>query len=297
MTSERKNEACPTVATILTPAERLRVDAAGDGTYRAIHRDAFTEVMRDVREGRASAVLLSVTRYERGDEDVGIHMVREIPRVPTVALLSQFTNTTPQALLTLGREGVRRVVDVRDPSGWRQLRACLMEDCGDEVQRRALSRLSSDLQGCAPDCWMFFEVLFSGSANISTVRRLAKGMHVLPSTLMSRFFRAGLPAPKRYLAMARLVRAAFLFENQGFSVANVANHLEYSSPQSFGRHIKTLLGISAVRFRHEHSGERMLERFHEELIAPYAVTLRGFRPLNATPQWMNGGGPSPEAKR
>ena len=40
---------------------------------------------------------------------------------------------------------------------------------------------------------------------------------------MSRFFRANLPAPKRYLALARLVRAAHLFENHGFSIANVSN--------------------------------------------------------------------------
>ena len=76
-----------------------------------------------------------------------------------------------------------------------------------------------------------FEALFLAPPKLSTVRQLSVQLGVLPSTLMSRFFRSGLPAPKRYLAEARLVRAARLFENPGFSIANVANHLDYSSPQ------------------------------------------------------------------
>ena len=95
---------------------------------------------------------------------------------------------------------------------------------------------------------------------------LARRLDVLPSTLMSRFFRARLPAPKRYLAMARLVRAARLFENPGFSVANVANHLDYSSPQSFGRHVRTLMDITAVQFRERYDGEGMLQHFRETLV-------------------------------
>jgi AraC-like DNA-binding protein len=97
---------------------------------------------------------------------------------------------------------------------------------------------------------------------------------------MSRFFRAGLPAPKRYLAMARLVRAAHLFENHGFSVANVANHLEYSSPQSFGRHVRTLLHVTAVEFRDRYDGAGMLDRFREELVIPHVAALRRLSPLS-----------------
>jgi AraC-like DNA-binding protein len=97
---------------------------------------------------------------------------------------------------------------------------------------------------------------------------------------MSRFFRAGLPAPKRFLAMARLVRAAHLFENRGFSVANVANHLEYSSPQSFGRHIRTILHITAVEFRDRYDGAGMFDRFRAELILPFVAPLRRLSPLS-----------------
>jgi AraC-like DNA-binding protein len=100
---------------------------------------------------------------------------------------------------------------------------------------------------------------------------------------MSRFFRADLPAPKQYLATARLVRAARLFENPGFSVANIANHLDYSSPQSFGRHVRTLMHMTAGQFRSRYDGEGMLEHFRLTLVLPHLERLRQLRPLD--PSW------------
>ena len=38
-------------------------------------------------------------------------------------------------------------------------------------------------------------------------------------------------------------------------MANVSNHLDYSSPQSFGRHVRTILRITAVEFRQRYDGE------------------------------------------
>ena len=118
---------------------------------------------------------------------------------------------------------------------------------------------------------------------MSTVRQLAHRLNVLPSTLMSRFFRARVPAPKRYLAFARLIRAARLFENPGLSISDVANHLDYSSPQSFGRHVRTLLHITAGEFRCTYDGERMLELFRRELVLPNIEPLCGLRPLAVRP--------------
>jgi AraC-like DNA-binding protein len=176
------------------------------------------------------------------------------------------------------------LIDVRDSTGWRQLRSALTDECGNTIQRLALGRLSHDLEGASTDCWRFFQALFLSPPHVCTVRKLARNLGVLPSTLMSRFFRARLPAPKRYLAMARLVRAAHLFENRGFSVANVANHLEYSSPQSFGRHVRTILRLTAVEFRERYDGAAMVDRFREELVLPYVAALRHLTPLAyATP--------------
>lgn len=274
----------PHVATVLTPLERIRVDAAGQGLYCSLHRDSVDDVMRDVREARAAAVVLSVNYCERSSTDPVATMVREFPRVPTVALLSELGPRTPQTLLSLGTSGVRRLIDVRDASGWRQLRSALTDECGSPLQRLALGKLGQDLDGASRDCWKFFEALFLSPPRVCTVRKLAYSLGVLPSTLMSRFFRARLPAPKRYLAMARLVRAAHLFENRGFSVANVANHLEYSSPQSFGRHVRAILRVTAVEFREIYDGEGMLDRFRQDLVLPNVAALRRLSPLRHSAQ-------------
>lgn len=268
------------VTTILTPAERVRVDAAGEGLYTTLHRDSIDDVIRDLKEHQAAAVLVSVTCCSQRDASRVALLVREFPRVPTVALLTELETTVPSAVLTLGRSGVRTLVDVREAAGWRKLRDVLLHDQSHDINRLALAQLSVDLVGAHPDCWRFFEALFQRPGNVATVRSLSRHLQVVPSTLMSRFFRAKLPPPKRYLAMSRLVRAAQLFENPGLSVANVANRLDYSSPQSFGRHIRGLLRMTAVEFRQTYDGEGMLRRFREELILPYRTLLRAFMPLS-----------------
>ncbi|HEY5060876.1 MAG TPA: helix-turn-helix domain-containing protein [Gemmatimonadaceae bacterium] len=268
---------------MLTPTERIRVDAAGEGSYHALHRDSVAELVQDLKSNRVKAVLVSVTCCDQRARAGVAALVREFPRVPTVALLTQLDRGTPVAMLALGSTGVRQVVDVREAEGWRELRTYLLAARGEDIQRQALGQLALDLAGVPHDCWRFFEALFLLPPRVSTVRMLSGRLDVLPSTLMSRFFRARLPAPKRYLAMARLVRAARLFENPGFSVANVSNHLDYSSPQSFGRHVRTLMRMTAVEFRDRYDGEGMLQQFRELLILPHMDRLRRLRPL--TPSW------------
>ena len=285
LTQSHSRAPVTSVATMLLPSERPRVDAAGEGLYRTLHRDSVEEVVRDLRERQVGAVVLSVARCHHEDAPLLARLVREFPRVPAVALLSQVEASTPGAVLTLGRSGIRTLVDVRQPSGWRELREVLATERSGDIERLALGQLSIDLAGAPVDCWQFFELLFTPSLRFATIRMLAARLHVVPSTLMSRFFRARLPAPKRYLAYARLVRAARVFENPGLSIANVANHLEYSSPQSFGRHVRTMLGLTALEFRRRYDGEGMLQRFREELILPYLDTLRRFSPLATIPTW------------
>ncbi|HEU4566280.1 MAG TPA: helix-turn-helix domain-containing protein [Gemmatimonadaceae bacterium] len=271
--------AAPPIATVLTRDERMRVDAAGQGLYATLHRDTVEQVLRDLRQRRVGAILVSVSRCDEQDTVSLARMVREFPRVPTFALLSQLEPATPRTVLSIGSSGVRRLIDVRHPAGWRELRAALMTDRASDIERVALGQLSLDLAGAPEDCHRFFELLFGRPRRVLTVRALAQALGVLPTTLMSRFFRARLPAPKRYLAVARLVQAARLFENPGLSIANVADHLDYSSPQSFGRHVRTVLGITASAFRQRYDGEGMLGHFRDSLVLPHLASLREFSPV------------------
>jgi AraC-like DNA-binding protein len=270
------------VSTMLTVDERLRVDAAGAGVYQTVHRESLDDIVRDLRERRSAAFVVSVARCDLRDTARMASVVREFPRVPAVALLTHVAPSTPQAVLSLGVSGVRTLVDVRKPEGWAQLRDVIVASQASDIQRTALAQLTLDLVGIPADGWRFFEALFTCGPRVSTVRQLSRILGVTPSTLMSRFFRNRLPAPKKYLAYSRLIRAARLLENPGLSVAAVANHLDYSSPQSFGRHIRMWLQMTGATFRRTYDGVGMLNRFREELVLPNAKTWLAFRPLGST---------------
>ena len=278
----------PTVAAVLTPGERSRVDAAGSGLFAVLHRDSIPDAVRAVRERPVDAVLLSVHRCSPDQMDLLGHLVREFPSIPTVALVSQHDPGAIEMLLRLGASGVRQVVDVTSPAGWGRLRQVVGRPA-----TRAVSRIQQPiLEAIAeapPDARLFVEAMIRLAPEVPTVTALAQQLSVRPSTLMSRFARAGLPSPKNYLAAIRLLHAAFLFETSGLSVADVAYRLEYSSPQSFGRHLRAMLGLTAVEFRHRFPFPVALDRFVALLMEPYRETWRSFHPL-ATGTWEGGRG-------
>jgi AraC-like DNA-binding protein len=266
------------IITVLDPEERPRVDAAGAGLYRAIHRETIADALEDLKRRRVSAVLLSVVRCGREFDRRTATVVREFPSVPTVALLGEAL-ASAESLLNLGNAGVTRIVDIRVPAGWNRLRQIIGSEARREADRLALDAIHRELGEMSPDCYAFFEALFVESERVRTIRELALRLGVLPSTLMSRFFRAGLPSPKRFRAFARLLRASRLFEDAGHSIADVANALEYSSPQSFGRHVRTVLGLTAGAFRREMRTAVMLERLLHDLVRPHRAAFRTLQPL------------------
>jgi AraC-like DNA-binding protein len=269
-----------TVATVLTASERQRVDAAGSGVFAVVHRDSVPEAVRVVRERAVDAVLVSVHHCAPEQIDAVGHLVRDFPGIPTVALLSQHDPAASQMLLRFGASGVRQVVDVSLPAGWSRLREAVALPATRSAARIQGPVLAA-LGDATPDARLFIEGLVRLAPETPTVRRLAASLHVRPSTLMSRFARAGLPSPKNYLASVRLLHAAHLFESGGLSVADVAYRLDYSSPQSFGRHLRTMLGITSCEFRNRFPFPLAVERFIELMILPYGGIWPTFHPLSS----------------
>jgi len=270
--------ASPTIAAVLLPAERSRVDAAGNGCFSVLHRDSIPDALRVVRERPVDAVLVSVHRCAPEQVEVLGHLVRDFPGIPTVALLSRYDPGATDMLLRLGATGVRQVVDVTSPTGWTRLRQLVSQPA-----TRAVARIQGPildaLADAPPDARLFMEALVRLAPETPTVRRLADRLYVRPSTLMSRFVRSGLPSPKNYLAAVRLLHAALLFETDGLSVADVAYRLEYSSPQSFGRHLRAMLGITASEFRSRFPFPTALASFVDRLLGPYHAIWRDFHPM------------------
>ena len=271
-----------TVATVLLPDERARVEAAGQDCFITLHADSLDDAIRQVRRHAVDAVFLSVHQCDDAAFPRVAQFVREFPQVPAVALISRPDHEAPRRVLNLGASGVHAVVDVSVPSGWGRLRALLREPSS-PVAACVMGQLDCDLREVPPDCRLFFEMVVRRAPELRTVKRLAGALRVVPSSLMSRFYRANLPSPKSYLAHARLLHAAYLFRNGGLSIADIANRLDYSSPQSFGRHLRALLGVTAGEFRRRLPFEAAVTRFRERFVTPYRGRLLAFHPLGMRP--------------
>ena len=287
------------VATWLKPRERAQVDSAGSGCVVTEHCDSLAALRHSVATQRSDAAVISAALARTNTAPALSGIVRGFPGSPVLGLVAEATEAEALAgTLTLGRAGVTTVIDARVPAGWNVFRAAFVATrppyrftvvmvCA--ILRALTTETDSSTEGAPAEVdtagevgsvsdglVRFFRALFA--SDISRARELAAALGVEPSTLVSRFYRAGLPSPKRYLATARLVVAAHLFDAPGRTVADVADRLDASSAQSFGRSVRTFTGMTAAEFRDVFSGQAMRERFLDDLIRPYRNTLRAFDP-------------------
>lgn len=271
-----------TVAALVLPSERCRIEAAGLGCFSVAPGDSLEDAARAARDGVLDALFVSVHRCGEAELPRVAHFVNEFPNVPAVALISRAEALTPDRVLRLGASGVRSVVDVSLPSGWQRLRE-LVREPSSPVAASVMAELDDELGEAPPDCRLFFEVLVRRSGDVITVGSLCTTLRVVPSTLMSRFFRANLPSPRTYLAHARLLHAAWLFRSEGLTIGDVACRLGFSSAQCLGRHLRALLGLTAGEFRRRFPFPVALARFRGQLITPYRDRLLTFHPFGAMP--------------
>ncbi len=181
-------------------------------------------------------------------------------------MVSDGVAATIAGTLLLGRAGIERLVDVRDRTGWGALRNVFSHQLPEQSVRTALATILTALEvepdgtrtSCSEGVRRFFAAIFAPHA--TTVLHMAAEFEMPGSTLMSRFDRAGVPSPKQYLALAKLVRAAYLGEAAGLSTKIISERLHASSPQSYGRTVRNLAGMTAGEFRRQVHGPAMLDR-------------------------------------
>ena len=147
-----------------------------------------------------------------------------------------------------------------------------------QIAQRIIEQLHGAIPHLSPTMAGSLEILVRRAPQLETARAAAAVLWVSPSTVQSRFVRAGLPSLRTYLAAIRLVYATKYFEDEAATVSAVAYRLHFSSGQAFCRHVRALRGITASALR-EVSFETMLEEFIATLIRPYQYKLERFRPL------------------
>jgi AraC-like DNA-binding protein len=267
-----------TVCAVLSPRERARLDAAGDGRFATLHADSLRQARRAARQRRVDALVVSVQVC--AEELSGVaQFIAEFPAISTVALVSQHDSAVSQTLLHLGANGVRFAVDCTAAAGWQLLRDLVAQPASPEAAK-IIAGLRPALVEATVDMRVFLENLAHRAPIFPTVRRLARHIGVRSSTLIARFRRARLPSPKAYLAGMRRLHATYLLANPGLSVAAVAGRLD-SSGQVLRKHLKRTLGLTPREFSRRFPFAEALEGYVERLITPYRETLRTFCPLNA----------------
>jgi AraC-like DNA-binding protein len=292
--------ALPRVSALLGPREQMQLEAATADRLTLLHRTTVHRIYEDVAVGQADGVIVSAAMVREADVPRLCALVYELPVTPIVGLVSDGGATTVAGTLLLGRAGIARLVDVRDRTGWAALRNAFTLQLPEQSVRAALAAILTAVEvepdgartRCSEGVRRFFSAIFAPHA--TTVLHMAAEFGLPAPTINSRFERAGLPSPKQYLALAKLVRAAYLGEAQGLTLRIISERLQMSSPQSYSRGVRHLTGMSAGEFRRGVHGPAMLERFLAAVVTPYRDILRSFDPLRSRVS-LAGSSPSEEA--
>ena len=265
------------VVTVVDATLHSRLTLALGEVARPVHVASVSAALSVVRERPVRAVLL-------GQESMTPRSASEVGRLAVtcggtlIAVVGGWSPDLSDTLLAFGRYGVRDAVDVSSRDGLCRLRD-LVTRAEWVLANRVAKALEPSLQEASEEMRFFVNYLVRTAPFVGSVTILAAGLRVSQSSLNSRFFRAGLPSPKKYLAYVRLLFAAALLEQPVVSAAQAARRLNYSSPQSFTRHLRGQLGVTVNEFRQRYSFEAVAHHVAFHALSQHGAAIRRFQPL------------------
>lgn len=134
----------------------------------------------------------------------------------------------------------------------------------------------------APCQEMIHRFLSTRSFQVGQVRTM-----LCTSTLNSRFVKAGLPTPFRYMRWARLVRFRALLADPTVTVLEAASLLGWETRAAAHREVRTLCGVTVMQFRYHGSVASLIAAGMAQLVVPHGEILRTFdpeRPVRQAPR-------------
>jgi AraC-like DNA-binding protein len=262
------------IVTLVDSATRSLLETGIGTPSQMVHAGSVHEAVRAVREAPAT-VLFSPKVVRPQDRALVGRLSHRCSGIRTVAIAER---SSVEDLLHLGACGVHAAVDLSRSIGWKTLRS-ILDESQDQVRSQVLGIVDSALTDVSEEARQFFTHLARVSPHRTTVRGVACELRLNVSTLLSRFFRAGLPSPKEYLSATRIVYARAHFEAPDATISEVAFRLQFSSPQSFGRHVRSMLGVTLREFRRDYSLQEITNRYVLKLFTEHHAVLRTFDPF------------------
>jgi AraC-like DNA-binding protein len=266
------------VLTVVDSTIRSRLDAAVGAIAHPVHLDSLFAAIAAANARRVRAVLLGPATINGDISPDMQRLARACAGSALVAVVGSWTPELPERLLAFGNQGIRDVVDVTRADELKRLRIILQRPEW-EISQRIADAIRPNIANVTPEMRYFVNNLIRLAPSETSAKRVAAELGVRDASLTSRFFRARLPTPKKYLAAMRLLYAAGVLESDSVSTAQTARRLNYSSPQSFGRHVRENFDVSLGEFRQEYSFDLMANYFVSRFLFQHRHTLEWFRPF------------------
>jgi AraC-like DNA-binding protein len=184
---------------------------------------------------------------------------RLFPSLPLL-LYTSLSPATASALLALGNAGIREVIIFRHDDHPSRLRELLAQEEARSTSRQLLDQVAAILAPLPSELrWVLEEVLRS-PAELQTVQQVAARARVDRRTFERWFARLGLPSPRHFLAVARVLYAHRLLQDPGFTIEDVAQRLGYAQTKTLQLHARSYLGLTAGEMRITLEPAEALER-------------------------------------
>jgi AraC-like DNA-binding protein len=268
----------PTVVTLMEEKMRWSVDVATECACVTYHAQTATDALEAARHHRSHTVLISPAVLPHPELCELVTRISALPGLLPVAVIGESAPKPYKVLLTLRALGVHNILDLSTRAGWKKLRTIVTDPTTQAADAILQAVTSAFAENEMNRTRVFFNVLVRGAPNLTSVKSLGLVLAIDPSALLNRFYRRQLPSPWTYLTATRLLFAASCFERPGVSIADVASQLNYSSVQSFGRHVKQRVGLTPREYRYRFSFKKALDRYVGSLVLPYQEHLRDFDP-------------------
>jgi AraC-like DNA-binding protein len=184
-----------------------------------------------------------VVGAEPGRLDDTVALASRFPRVP-VFLAGAFRPDDAPLLLAYRRGGVRAIlVDGVDDYAAAEL---VVAQGASRMRRHALRDAPRLLRLTEPLQFRAWDEVLGRAGTATTTAQVARSLRVTREHLSREFAAGGAPNIKRVIDLARVLWAADLLANPGYSVATAARVLRFSSPSHLAGCTKRIVGVSPM---------------------------------------------------
>ena len=216
--------------------------------FPVVHASTWNDALTAIRARPVELAVLDPLLSGTASAHEIERLRRLFPSLPLI-LYTSLSPATAGVLLALGHVGIREVILFRHDDHPSRLRELLAQEEAQSASRQLLDQVAAVLAPLPSELrWVLEEVLRS-PAELQTVQQVAARARVDRRTFERWFARLGLPSPRHFLAVARVLYAHRLLQDPGFTVEDVAQRLGYAQTKTLQLHARSYLGLTAGEMR------------------------------------------------